>query len=767
MKRNSRILIYLMLSMIIIAPFAYVAVIYNQSYAILHKKISFQPPLSSKVYDRNNVLIADFFSENRSYLKLTDVPDDVCNAFITAEDNTFYYHHGIDETGIIRAFINNVLHIGKKQGGSTITQQLVKQIYTKGEKNLSRKLLEFFLVKNIEDNFNKNQILEMYLNKTYFGHGAYGLNAAARFYFNKSAKDLNPVEGAILAGIPPAPGKYSPARNPRESFNKSKQILANMINNGYINRQDGEKLFENYWIFYKNELMLRSPTESVHTLPNSRAQYFIEEIRSILLKQLGEEELYQGGYSIYTTLDLGVQEKAETLLKENVMKQRVIADEFNRKKINDIDFTINEKRGKTDSESIKTAAYLREKELEELALLFNILGLNQSSAPVSQYQQSCEELLAKSQVEGAFVAISLYDGGIIAQCGGSEFNVNNQLNRAAVARRQPGSAFKPFVYSAALESGSITAATQFFDAPILNKSYERNKSSRNQRAGKDWSPLNYDSGYHGIVLSREAFYKSLNIVPVLIYEKTGGASIINMASKLCGIDKSRFTNDPTLALGSSELTPLELTRGISVFANDGESVVPFYITRIIDSHGREIFIHKNSREKVLSQETAYTVTSFMRDVIDKGTGYQGVRIKASYVGPIAGKTGTNTGFRDAWFTGFNDHVAATVWLGCDSQRFSLGNNQAAAVISAPLWGELMKTTKDIKPEKEFSKKPNGLRWLEICSESGYSPNTNCPVKMELFRDNQQPEKECDGYHPQMLNLKDLIKQAEDQNESRQ
>ena len=736
-----------------LVPFMYISVIYIQSYSIIASEVSFRQPEPSVVLDRHGSVIARFFHEDRRYVPASAIPLTVRHAFIAAEDTRFYHHQGIDESGIVRAFLSNIVSPGRKQGGSTITQQIVKQFYTQGERTMRRKILEFFLVKNLESRFSKEQILEIYLNKTYFGHGAYGVAAAASFYFRKDIGELSSVEAAILAGIPPAPAVYSPLRNPAAAFRKSRVILDAMRECGFLSDANPDELHAAYWPAYADGLLDRAPTETVFTTAH-RAGFFIEDVRAECLRRFGAEELYQGGLRIHTTLDATLQEAAERAVRNAVAAERPLAQAVNAQKLRDIDAATASKLGPGGT---KLHRLLREELADDLMLLSLLAGSDLNAERVEAHSAAVSELTARSNVEGALVALDISDGGILALCGGADFGSDNQLNRATAARRQPGSAFKPFVYGAAIAAGKVRASESFLDLPIINKADGRTrKNKRNARAGKDWMPENYDGTFRGSVLARDAFALSLNTVPVLIYDSLGGRPIIDLAAGLCGIDRKRFTNDPTLPLGTSELTVIEMTRGIASFARSGETRPTYFIRAVDDRSGKRLYEAEiPPAEKILAPEAAFIVCDMMRDVINRGTAYQSVRRDGGLTGDVAGKTGTNTGFRDAWFTGFSGAVAATVWIGCDSPVFALSHGRAGSVSAAPAWAIFMKEAMKRYKGQLYRDIPENIESRDICVETGLLPVAGCRIRKEYYIKGSVPTEHCTGEHMRMMSYDEL------------
>jgi penicillin-binding protein 1A len=754
MKITAQKPIAIVFSVILFLPFLYFMIVYYQNYDVLHRAEGFNIALATQLYDVNGLLISELYEENRNYIDIAQVPDHVKKAFLAAEDQHFYTHTGIDLPGVLRALLVNLFSGDIRQGGSTITQQLVKQLYTGSEKSFRRKIVELLLAYKFEKRLSKDKILEMYLNQIYFGNGVYGIGAAARYYFNCDVGTLSVVQAAILAGIPSAPNRFSPVRNPKAAYERSKQVLHNMITAGYVEKADVTDAFGPFWEKYSVEISTRYHTLGVRNIASNKAPHFTEYIRQILIDKYGKDKVYRGGLKVYTTLDLRYQEAAQALIREATDRQNKISMQSNRYKLKDIDSSLM--RNLLSKRQIPSEArgdytgFLTEfgdSLMDNFLLCALILNQEGVENRIQGFMDQFEGLRQEARVEGALVALSPFDGAILTMVGGSEFTSVNQLNRAVQARRQPGSSFKPFVFAAGIEFKLMTAATAFLDAPIVFRGRK-----------KFWSPSNYDKSYYGTVLARRALAYSLNIVSVLIYELVGGDRIVRVASRLIQIPRSRFEVDPTMALGTTELTPLEMATGFAAFANQGKTVHPYAIRYITDNSNKKIYEpHRYGGEQVITKQTAFIMTSLLREVVDHGTATNAIRNVAGFSYPAAGKTGTNTKFRDAWFVGYTPDLVAAVWLGCDSQNYILGSGQSAAVVAAPVWGKFMKEVYTHRKITSFDNPPPGIDKWRICSKSGLLPSGGCPVKQEFFIEGTQPKQTCDGQHSEMISVFDLVR----------
>jgi penicillin-binding protein 1A len=742
--------------MAVVFPFAYIISAYTYSYSVLSSDLVYDPNISTKIYDVNGEIISELFEENRTIAGSGAIPTVVKQAFLSAEDKNFYLHSGFDLPGIIRAIAVDMFSGDVKQGGSTITQQLVKQLYTKGEKTMRRKVIEILLAREFEKKFTKNQILEMYLSQIYFGHGVYGVSSAARFFFDKDVKDLTAVEAALLAAIPPAPNHFSPLKNPRIAFEKNKQVLFSMISAGYISKDEATGQFNDFWIAYLENIKTKYRNLGVRNKSFDKAPYFTEYIRQTLVEKYGDKLVYRGGLKVYTTLDLRQQKAAEDSLLQGIEEQNETASLFNTTRLELIDRLMmrklleEKKINRNEAEiRIKFLNAFRKSSMDDVLFVSLLSGNGGMGTVMENYLDTYEQMKQASRVEGALVALDPMTGAITAMVGGSDFNAANQLNRSVQSTRQPGSAFKAFVYGAGIESKKITAATAFYDVPVVFK------GTRTM-----WKPSNYEKSYKGKVLVRNAFAASLNIISVLVVDEIDPKLVAEYASRLTGIPISRFSIDPSISLGTSEVSPLEMTRGFAVYANGGRAVTPYSIRYIIDKHDKKIYGDENAPgpgKRVISEQTAYIMTSMLRSVVDSGTAYEGIRGTAGFHLPAGGKTGTTTNFKDAWFVGFTPDLAAAVWMGCDSQKFSLGVGQGAAVVSAPIWGNFMREVYKFRKPSRFKGQPDGVTMCNVCGKTGKIPVDGCPVKPEYFITGTEPQEKCKSDHDEMISIFDLVR----------
>lgn len=596
-----------------------------------------RPAASSQIFDINGNLITTVHSsENRLPVSINKIPKNLQNAFVAAEDARFYQHMGIDPRGILRAVWSNISDHGVSEGGSTITQQLAKNALLTQERTIKRKIQEAFLALQIEQQYSKNEILELYLNQIYFGQGAYGVQSAAQVYFGKNVEDLDLAECAMLAGIPKSPNYYSPLNNLKAATERQTTVLEQMAKYGYIDSSTANKAQKTKLVFAQR---------SKQTTEEAIAPYFVDYVTQLLIDKYGADALYKEGLKVYTTIDLEMQTAAETAMK----KLPAI---------------------RTDSSGIK-------------------------------------------QPQGALVAIDPHTGYIKAMVGGRG---NDQFNRAVLAERQPGSAFKPFVYLAALESG-LTPGTVIDDSPI---------------SFNNWSPVNYDNQFRGKVTLRQSLENSLNVPTVKLTNQIGVDKPLYYAQQM-GISTLVLkgnTNDRNLAMSLGGLTrgvtPLEIASAYGVLANQGVRVEPVAIIKVVDRNGKVLEQNSPQEKAVISDRSAYVLTDLLRGVINSGTG------TAANIGrPAAGKTGTTNDYKDAWFVGYTPDLAASVWIGYDNDGYL--NGIAGGGLPAQIWQSFMSKATSKMPSRDFIR-PSGVAINDTPTE---------PLDESADKKTKQDEKDKD------------------------
>lgn len=586
----------------------------------------FLPPLTTRLYDIEGRLLAELFTENREYVELSQIPNLIKEAFIASEDQNFYRHPGIDPWGIIRAAWQNLISMDIVEGASTITQQLSRNLFLSQQRTWKRKIQEMFLAFSLEKKYTKDEILEAYLNQIYFGHGAYGIKAAARTYFGKDLEELNLAEIAMLTGVARSPGNFSPYVDLSIAQRQQRRVLRRMQEVGFISREQVEEALA-------TPIVLSGQEKN-----RSSAPYFVDYIIKELQKNYDEETIFGGGLKIYTTIDLDIQKIAEQALKE--------------------------------------AGY-----------------------------------------QGAILCIEPQTGYIKAMVGGRDYS-ESKFNRAVQAYRQPGSSFKPIIYSAALDSG-FTPSTILVDEPLTFPN--------------GWKPQNYEKTFNGPMPLREALEKSVNIIGIKLLQETGVDKVISYARKM-GI-KSDLRRDLSLALGTSEVNLLELTNAYCAFANRGLIPEPIAILRIENFSGEVLYESQRSLRRALSEDTAYIMARLLQGVIERGTA-KAARIDR----PAGGKTGTTEDFIDAWFVGFTPDLVCGIYLGNDD-RTPLGPSKTGGVIAAPLFAQVMKEAHKDIPIHDFSPPP-GIREVKVCMKSGKLASPNCKAVTLPFKAGTEPREWC-------------------------
>ena len=659
---------------------------------------NYDPDLVTRIYSSDGKVLNELFVQKRVFIELDKIPEHMQYAVVSSEDRRFFEHWGLSMRSIARAVMINTLSLSYRQGFSTLTQQLARNLYKSVgfEDSILRKVKEMITAIQIERTYTKDEILEMYLNTVHFGHGTYGVEAATKRFFGKESRSLTIDESAILVGLLPAPASYSPIHHPDRAIRRRNTVLRLMRDQGYISRGEFE---EN-----------RARTlETVLEVPKrGSAPYFTEYVRRILEKEdtaLGIN-IYRDGLKIYTTLDSRLQSIAEDAVLNTV---------------------------RDDQERLNKRLYKNREEFENLAYL-TIYEEDSIKMMLSGEGKLYKDLRDKLLVQCAFVALDPNTGGILAMIGGRP-DYHDQYNRAVQARRQPGSVFKPFVYTTALDNGySVTEQ-------LLNQPVVLNIQNMDGTWVK-WKPQNYDGSTGGLTTFREGLRKSMNLISVrMVQQDIAPAEQVKQTAKRMGINTDIRAVD-AIALGTSEVFPIEMVSAYSALSNQGVYSKPFGITRIEDRYGNIIKEYYPDRKEVLSEETAYLMTSLMQTVMDRGTGGS-ARWKYKFNRPAAGKTGTTQGWSDAWFVGFTPQIAAGCWFGVDDFKVPLGPGQDGSRAALPAWAKFMKAAHDTLelPIQKFEK-PSGIQDKEICTVTKKLPLPACPVEQEIFKKGTEPTQKC-------------------------
>lgn len=694
-----------------------------------------QTPEGTKVYADDDQLIGNFKVEKGIPVSLKEVPKNLVNAVLSIEDSRFYRHRGLDYTAIARALLKDIISIEIKEGGSTITQQLAKVLFLTPEKSLQRKIKEAVLAIRIEKNLSKEEILELYLNKIYFGHGAYGVEMAARTYFGKSVGRLSLGESAMLAGLIRAPNIYSPYNDLSKARYRQLVVLKRMEEEGFIKKEEIDRA-------WKQPIYLSSLREKENNAP-----YFLEHIRQYLEAKYGTDLVYKGGLKVYTTLNRKMQSMAVKALQEGLReldkrqgyRGPIVRKEIDPKKMKVKDeeevfrpvvmtagdiftgtvlkvtsqYAIVKARGLTGKIMFEDMAWasrrieggkvkeIKSAKVSDILKVGDVIKVRLKSIK-GKYREVSFSLEQDPLVEGAIVAIEVPTGFIRAMVGGYDYQ-RSEFNRAVQANRQAGSAFKPIIYAVAMDHG-FTPASVIIDEPVT---YDKNLLS------PGWSPENYDGKYYGPTRLRTALIYSRNVVTVKLLEMIGIMPVIDLSNRL-GI-KGHIPHDLTLALGSLSLSPLELTSIYGVFANGGIKMEPIAVKYIIDSKGYLLESNEPHGEEVISPQTAFLITSMLEDVVREGTGW-----RARSLGrPVAGKTGTTNNYVDAWFVGYTPNLVTGVWVGFDNRQ-SLGRQETGARAASPIWVKFMDSVLKDEPIEDFSI-PSDITIAEIDPVTGLLP----------------------------------------------
>ncbi|WP_448584140.1 penicillin-binding protein 1A [Thermocrinis sp.] len=649
---------------------------------------NWKPPQATVVYDYKGRPFGDIAIQRRYYVQLKDIPPHVRYAFISAEDKNFYKHPGVDPIAIIRALITNIYSRDIKQGASTITQQLARNLFLTPERSLSRKIKEAILAIKIEREFSKEEILELYLNYIYLGQGAYGVEAASKIYFGKSVKELTVDEAAILASLPKAPTKYNPFRNPEKISERRNYVLSRMLEDGYITQEE-------FQIYSQKPIKLRSENKYYGM------DYFLDYLKEYVVEKYGEAVL-AGGYAIYTTVDKDLQEHARKVMERGILRvakangiPALPVDYYEAKKMYE-EQKVDIKPGKVLIGRIKDVIgdeYLVEIGQEEFRAKKGELNFEKGDYVFVRFYKAKGELKWEvlPDLQGALVALDAKTGAIRAMVGGYSY-MRSPFNRAVYSKRQPGSAIKPVIYLSALMKG-------YTQAHIIDTNPQ---SFYDPSTGKDWTPRNYEGIEYGPVSLRTALAKSINTATVNLLAEIGFDLPIEIGKNL-GLDLKPYYS---MALGSIEVTPLELTSAYQAFANLGLKCKPYFVVKIVSLDGGVLEENSPQCEQVLPPQETRVLVDMLRAVVLEGTGVAASSIQRY----VAGKTGTTNDYMDAWFIGFTPHIVAGVWVGFDLKR-SMGKGMAGARVALPIWIDFMSLAAYMYPKEDFPI-PEGVVFVE-------------------------------------------------------
>jgi len=730
----------------------------------------------SIIYSEEDEVIGKFLMDNRIPISYEQIPKPLVNAFIAAEDADFFKHKGVDYKGILRAMFKNFLAGRIVQGGSTITQQVTKTFFLTPKRSLARKLKEVAYAFGLEQNLSKEEILTLYLNNIYLGNGAYGVEAAADSYFNKRVEQLNLAEVAMMAGLVKAPSRYSPVNNLKRAKDRQAYVLTRMTELGFVSQEQKEKT-----------LQIPLKIQSRESAYFSKAPYFTEFIRHQVERKYGKEKLYQEGLRIYTTLNLSFQKTAQKSVEAGLReldKREGFRGPSQTLPPHEVKELPNKRKGtvpplpqkeifegvilsKEDSKksytvwvedrkgilpysemswalNIKPTATYKPQKVKTPGDLLNpgdvvYVRVKESSKKEQALRLSLEQ---EPIVQGALLCLDPRTGYVRAMVGGRDFG-ESQFNRAISARRQPGSAFKPLIYAAALEKG-YTPSTIIMDSPVEYSDPD---------GGTYWAPKNYDEDFMGPITFRNALAHSRNVVTVKILEDIGVGYALPFIKKL-GIESS-IKRDLSIALGTSGVSMMELTSAFAVFANGGERIKPIFIKKIVTMKGEVLeentpYIEMEekeeeeetaktpppaSKEQAISPQNAFIMTHLLQGVVQHGTGQ-----RAKVLGrPVAGKTGTSSDYSDAWFIGYTSSFLTGVWVGFDDKT-SLGKKETGARAALPIWINFMDQALRNTP-LDTPKPPQGITFIKVNIETGLPTNTDSPETItEAFIDSSIPRE---------------------------
>ena len=774
-KIFKRLLIFGFVSSILILA-AIISVLWTYSNKLPDYKYlkSYKPPVSSKLYSGNGIMVSDFSSEKRIFVPYSAISQTVINAFLSAEDKNFFDHPGVDAKGVVRAIKNNLFNIiysKRLEGASTITQQVAKNFLLSNEVSIDRKIKEAILAFRIERVLSKKRILELYLNQIYLGEGSYGIASASLRYFNKPISELNYGEAALLAALPKAPSKYNPYKNIELAKFRRNLVLNNLFENGFINKEQHAKLIV-------SEIKLKKRKRIY--LEDSR--YYVEDVRKKVIDRYGFDKVYKQGFNIKTPLDLKLQKLATQSLRKGLQQfdkrkgwrgpltnkrdhknWKKDLNKFYLEKSLGWDLAVVNRIDKFET-VIETSdgnkGVINFNDIDWTRKEFKNLFKNGDIIYVKKISEGNYSLKQLPKANGGIVVMDPYSGRVLALSGGFSFR-KSEFNRASQAKRQPGSAFKPFIYALALENNFLPT-TLVLDAPIvLDQGTDL----------KMWKPENYGKKFYGPSTLRTGIEKSRNLMTVRIAQELGIDKIINFSKKL-----NIYENPDELmsvSLGSAETTLLKITSAYCSFINGGKLVNPILIDRIQDSEGKTIFnnekrycencdlishegknnpIIKSKYQQIFSPQTAYQITSMLRGVVERGTGKGLKNLKLE----LAGKTGTTNKNTDTWFIGFTSNLVVGVFIGYDNPG-SLGKFETGSKTAMPVFKEFIKKTANSDNARPF-KVPDNIKMMVVDAKTGKKANPQTKLAIiESFKVNDNKLNNIFNTFEGRLNTTNILK----------
>jgi len=712
----------------------------------------YRPKIPLRVYSAEGVLIGEFGEERRAVVAIGEVPEIMKQAILAAEDERFYQHTGVDYVGVVRAAYSNLTTGGRRQGASTITMQVARNFFLTSEKTLTRKLYEALLAFKIEASLSKDEILQIYINQIYLGQRAYGFAAAAQIYFGKALKDINVAEAAMLAGLPKAPSSFNPVVNPQRAKQRQLYVLRRMRELGQITDVQFDQA-------QKAELAVKHDSNEFAV----RAEYAAEMVRQILYERF-RDEAYTKGFRVYTTITKADQEAAYAAMRRGVLDydrrhgyrgpEGYIELPAQEQPEEVVDEALAEL---PDSDDILAAVVLEASPKQVRAmrrggevvtigaegLKFAQKMLDDKAAPNKKIRRGAVirmqkdekkqwQIVQMPEAESALIAVNPRDGAVRALVGGFDFN-RNKFNHVTQAWRQPGSSFKPFIYSASLEKG-FTPATIINDAPVVVDAA--------QTGSQTWEPHNYDNKYEGPMRMRMGLAKSKNMVSIRILQAIGTQYAQDYITRF-GFDADKHPPYLTMALGAGSVTPWQMARAYSVFANGGYRVEPYLVQRIVDDRGNILAQAQPPQAgdeslRVIDARNAFVMDSMLHDVVRYGTAARAMSLGRK---DLAGKTGTTNDMVDAWFAGYQPTLTAIAWIGFDQPR-KLGNTETGGVAALPIWMNYMsKALKGV--DEAFQHTPEGIASVHVNPETGRAASDG-KITEYFYRENIPPVQKQDA-----------------------
>jgi penicillin-binding protein 1A len=720
------IVLLLSLALVAVGVIALTIILLYPSLPSVDMLTDYRPKIPLRVYTAEGDLIGEFGEEKRVVVAIKEVPEMLKQAILAAEDERFYSHSGVDYVGVARAALSNLTSGSKAEGASTITMQVAQNFFLTKEKTFTRKLSQALLAFKIEQTLTKDQILEIYINHIFLGQRAYGFSSAALVYYGKELKDLQPAEVAMLAGLPKAPSRFNPVVNPKRAIQRQHYVLRRMRDLGYLNEEQYKKALATP--LRLNPSQQQFAVQAEHVAELARKEAF----------DLYGESIYVSGLKVYTTLRSADQQAAVESLRRGVMdydrrhgyrgpEGRINLPEDSQKRDEVIEEALSDKELVADlvpavvveSGPKQIVAINRRGESitvtgDGLRLVARLLGDKASQLkPVPgsiirlQKEEKAWSIAQLPRVEAAFVSVDPTDGAVRALVGGVDF-ATNKFNRVTQAWRQPGSSFKPFIYSAALEKG-FSPATVINDAPVV--------VDPGRTGGQIWEPKNYDGKYEGPMRLRTALAKSKNMVSIRVLQTIGPAYAQEYITRF-GFQAENHPPYLTMALGAGSVTPMQMAAGYAAFANGGYRVKPYVVEKITDDkggvlHSATVVKAGEEAERIIDARNAFIMTSLMREVVRSGTAVKALSLGRN---DLAGKTGTTNDHNDAWFAGYNDALVGVAWIGFDNPA-DLGANETGGQAALPIWmGYMTKALKGLK-ESEFVP-PEGVVSISVDAATG-------------------------------------------------